>query len=1376
MSAFSSTRIARRFVFSFAIALTIAIGFASLSAQSPVVGRNVDVIGGPTFINLEPGTSPPKIRELMGDPNRAQNVEPDCDVDSRNHAVVVCTDVDYSLVDYAGVAGGVHLDSWIGVKQSRDGGTTFAGRLHDGHPLDPHPNVLSKYQYAFDPQFRFGAAGLGILVGGVANRDGASGALFSSTWIHLSDLEDDLEPVKMVDGGITEIAKTNSGQMQDRPSLAMDSQPNGRTCTFNVTKKNGTVATQAVPCTTAYLTYATFLANRTKFHFTKTLNGGKTWTQPVFVSESQGIGQFAQVVKIPNTQKVLFFWRRGFSAPPDNQTDAIMMAVSNNDGNSFSKATLFRELCPFDEDTTVTRFRFRSMPQVGVDGTGKAYVVWHERPRVAGQCSQDDSRVFIATTDGTNSSTPTMVDPRPGVRGQQIFPTVAAAAGKVHVAWMDFRNDASGCFEPVLDEANSLLRNSPPCAPADGVFKRHTADMYARQGTASSAANQNPAFTDDAFPLSRYIFGTPHNDPREPLEPLLWNVKFARNFGGMMVPFDGDMNSNRGESIVPKDPIGAPGTWTYNGAPGSPVRTPVFHSFWTDGRHLKLFSNEPDFSQQGITTENSLYDPTQPRPACDPVNSRAGTKNLEIYTARTTEGLYAFAPWNNKAMINTNGRSKQRAFVIVAENTVPAPRFGQTPVPPTPYRLSVAAASPGTIASWKQFGTPKTTEDVFIAAGTAIARTLYVSNATEPQAAVKVLIEELTGIPGDIKEGGRKTTVFLNPDRTAPLNPLRPGNVDQNAEAFDITKFEVHDIEISQAEAQDINEPSVPNQGPYGNSNGWPNPGWENPGWENPGWENPGWENPGWENPGWENPGWENPGWENGSITDGDLQNGSYRQVRAQYTSTGNTTSAYDVRIVVNGAAQGLLYQLIAYKLYTTTGENSCYHSLVGNTQVLVNIPDYDPSASNLNSPPPESPQNTTIYLHPGETVYTVLVAFDPTERFFVDSKLPVNSVLFAARPQAVNTAAVDAGVTTPPLVFNGGPLALDFAVQPNDTSVNTRLGYYGDFNGIQVEARNSQGTPIPFWPITLAIGNNAGPGGTLAGTKTRMTDQFGVATFDDLTIDKSGSGYTLVASAQNAVNSTSAAFDITPLEGFASDPTDDAADPADLVSAHILVDGGNMQVDVIFNSVDPATSNATFMLDTDQDLGTGHPGIDGGCSRDTAFLGTDYFIAIGANDFTPAQIVRYNVDRTNATTTAATCNDRTVVGTATISPLTNGYRVTVPLSLLGNDDGRMNFKVESSLQLVPGPGFTGILDVMPDEGSPAAFVTDQAGPIPFNNSNRPIDINASRFLTGVFASRLEFGSGVASAAPEILERYRPATRRRASTASGSAAAFLSER
>ncbi len=60
---------------------------------------------------------------------------------------------------------------------------------------------------------------------------------------------------------------------------------------------------------------------------------------------------------------------------------------------------------------------------------------------------------------------------------------------------------------------------------------------------------------------------------------------------------------------------------------------------------------------------------------------------------------------------------------------------------------------------------------------------------------------------------------------------------------------------------------------------------------------------------------------------------------------------------------------------------------------------------------------------------------------------------------------------------------------------------------------------------ITIAIGTNPG-GGTLAGTTT-VTASGGEAAFPGLSIDKAGSGYTLIASAAGLTSATSAAFDV---------------------------------------------------------------------------------------------------------------------------------------------------------------------------------------------------------------------------------------------------------
>ena len=63
--------------------------------------------------------------------------------------------------------------------------------------------------------------------------------------------------------------------------------------------------------------------------------------------------------------------------------------------------------------------------------------------------------------------------------------------------------------------------------------------------------------------------------------------------------------------------------------------------------------------------------------------------------------------------------------------------------------------------------------------------------------------------------------------------------------------------------------------------------------------------------------------------------------------------------------------------------------------------------------------------------------------------------------------------------------------------------------------------------PITIAIGTNPGAS-TLGGTVTQNTVN-GVATFSNLTINKTGTGYTLTASSPGLTSATSSAFNILP-------------------------------------------------------------------------------------------------------------------------------------------------------------------------------------------------------------------------------------------------------
>jgi len=100
----------------------------------------------------------------------------------------------------------------------------------------------------------------------------------------------------------------------------------------------------------------------------------------------------------------------------------------------------------------------------------------------------------------------------------------------------------------------------------------------------------------------------------------------------------------------------------------------------------------------------------------------------------------------------------------------------------------------------------------------------------------------------------------------------------------------------------------------------------------------------------------------------------------------------------------------------------------------------------------------------------------------------------------------------------------LAFTVQPSGTTAGTTIA-----PAVKVAALDDAGNTVAGFgdTIRLALGNNPG-GGTLSGTKA-VKAVGGVATFSNLSIDKVGNGYTLVATATGLTGATSTAFDIAP-------------------------------------------------------------------------------------------------------------------------------------------------------------------------------------------------------------------------------------------------------
>ena len=136
-------------------------------------------------------------------------------------------------------------------------------------------------------------------------------------------------------------------------------------------------------------------------------------------------------------------------------------------------------------------------------------------------------------------------------------------------------------------------------------------------------------------------------------------------------------------------------------------------------------------------------------------------------------------------------------------------------------------------------------------------------------------------------------------------------------------------------------------------------------------------------------------------------------------------------------------------------------------------------------------------------------------------------SALVLDRAASGYTLLLTAGginATTAAFAIAPGPARqLAFAAAPTSATAGASLN-----PAVQVSARDSIGNVATAFTgnVTVALGANPG-GGALGGTLTQQAVA-GVATFGNLTIDRTGAGYTLTASATNLTGATSAPITVT--------------------------------------------------------------------------------------------------------------------------------------------------------------------------------------------------------------------------------------------------------
>ena len=156
----------------------------------------------------------------------------------------------------------------------------------------------------------------------------------------------------------------------------------------------------------------------------------------------------------------------------------------------------------------------------------------------------------------------------------------------------------------------------------------------------------------------------------------------------------------------------------------------------------------------------------------------------------------------------------------------------------------------------------------------------------------------------------------------------------------------------------------------------------------------------------------------------------------------------------------------------------------------------------------------------------------------------------------------------------------LAFTVQPTSGVAGVAIA-----PAIQVEARDPSGNLDPAFTgnITIAIGTNPG-GGTLSGTVT-VAAVSGVATFGDLSVNRSGTGYTLAASATGL---TAAASNVFNVSAAGATQLSVAVQPSNTQANAAITPAVRVEAQDQFGNVDPSfVAGVTIAIGTNPSGGT---------------------------------------------------------------------------------------------------------------------------------------------------------------------------------------------
>src|SRR6266481_2169792 len=356
---------------------------------------------------------------------------------------------------------------------------------------------------------------------------------------------------------------------------------------------------------------------------------------------------------------------------------------------------------------------------------------------------------------------------------------------------------------------------------------------------------------------------------------------------------------------------------------------------------------------------------------------------------------------------------------------------------------------------------------------------------------------------------------------------------------------------------------------------------------------------------------------------------GSYTLTAA---STGLTGATSNSLTIAAGAA--------TMSAYTTPPANGTAASPLANVVVSVedangNVVPGSTASITITSTPAGVSGTTTVTAVNGVATFSNLV-------FTKSGSYTLTSAGTGLTSATSNSFTIAAGAAT----------TLAFTVQPTNAIAGAAIT-----PAVQVSIEDANGNVVTTATnaVTIAIGTNPG-GGTLSGTATAAAVA-GVATFSTLSIDKTGTGYTLAASSAGFTGATSTAFNVTPGTAaqlaFTVQPTNVVAGAAIAPAVQVSIE------DAKGNVVTTATNMVTIAIGTNPGGGTLSgtatvAAVAGVATFSTLSIdktGTGYTLAASSAGFTGATSTAFNVTPGTAAQLAFTVQPTNVVAGAAIAP-----------------------------------------------------------------------------------------------------------------------------